>query len=231
MRPVDAVRLAYGAALLLAPQQAARLLSGRRLDGRAELTARVLGLRHLAQAVVLACDDRAEVRRLGATVDRVHAGSMLVLAAWVPGRERVALTDAVVEVLLGAASTERTRGRRGGGGPPVATTDELDLPAPPHPFGVSVPADDALGGDPVARRRRNARLQRAVHEAYLTARGGEVTHVRRVLEDAVRDAGLAPPTATWLDAAAAEVASGHIYVVSGPAMQDAGIELPPHRPV
>jgi hypothetical protein len=231
MRPVDAARLAYGAALLLAPRRTARALAGSRLDGRGVVAARLLGLRHVAQGVLLARDDRAEVRRLGSTVDRVHAGGMLVVAAWCPGHERVALTDAVVAALLGAVPDERTRGRGVHGSPPVATTDELDLPAPPHPFGVSVPADDGPGGDPVARRRRNARLQRAVYEAYLAAGGGEVTRVRQALLDSIRDAGLAAPTRPWLDAATAEVASGHIYVVSGPAMQDAGIELPPHRPV
>ncbi|WP_460932113.1 hypothetical protein [Phycicoccus ginsengisoli] len=232
VRAADAARLAYGAVLLLAPRAATRVVPGSRADGRAELATRLLGLGQVVQAVVLARDDGAQVRRLGRSVDLVHAGGMLVLAAWAPGWGRVALADAAVTALLGTTSDAAPRRARPGRSRPVAPTDDvLDLPAPPHPLGVSLPADDGLDGDPVTRRQRNARLQQAVYDTYLEAGGGEVDHVRRVLVDQVRAAGLEAPPAAWLDAAAFEVAAGNVYVVSGPAMRDVGLELPPHRPL
>jgi hypothetical protein len=100
MRASDALRLAYGLALLADPQRVARGLTGRGLDREEQVTARVLGARHVTQAVVLVLDDRALTRNAGGVVDLMHAASMLLLAAWSPGRRRLALTDATIASLF-----------------------------------------------------------------------------------------------------------------------------------
>lgn len=234
MRPADVLRLGYGACLVARPQAVARGLAGADLDHRARLVARVLGLRHVAQAVIALRSDRPGTRQVGRWVDGAHALTMLVLAAWAPGRERVALTDATVAALFGADLHAAPAPPRPGPRRPTSTLptpDLLDLPAAPHPFGLSVPADTDLAGDTTTRRRRNAELQRAIHQAYLAAKGADLSHVRSALTAALHEQGLTPPSPQWLDAAAAEIASGYIYVVTSTAMRDVGLELPPHHPV
>jgi hypothetical protein len=229
MRPSDAVRLTYGLVLILAPRRVASTL-GASLDGRATATARVLGVRHVAQAAVLSSDRGVQLRPVAQWVDRLHAGSMLLLAAWAPGRERVALTDATIAASFAAfanpASREAAIRRQQS---TVPRSDLLELPAPAHPFGVSVP-DDNPDAQALVRRRRDAQLQQAVYEAYLQTRGGELDDVRNALTRAIDAAGLGSPTSAWLTAAAVDIAAGNIYVVNGPAMHDVGLQLPPHGP-
>lgn len=231
MRVADLARLGYGAALVVRPQAVARRLAGVELDRRAGLVARALGLRHVAQAVVAVRSDGPDTRRVGRRLDGAHALSMLVLAAWAPGRQRVALVDATVAALLGsdlhAAPPRRPRRATA----PLPTRDLLDLPDASHAFELSVPVDTNPAGDTVSRRRHNAELQRAIHQAYLAARGADIANVRSALTAALHEQGLTPPSPQWLDAAAAEIASGYIYVVTSTAMRDVGLELPPHHPV
>ena len=230
MRPSDAVRLTYGIALVLAPRRVASTV-GASLDGRATATARVLGLRHVAQAVVLSTDRGEHLRSVAGWVDRLHAGSMLLLAAWAPGRQRVALTDATIAATFAAFANPDTREADIPSQQSVSAPREdlLDLPAPPHPFGVSVPEDNP-DVQALVRRRRDAQLQQAVYEAYLQTRGGELDDVRNALTRAIDAAGLGTPTSAWLTAAAVDIAAGNIYVVNGPAMHDVGLQLPAHGP-
>jgi hypothetical protein len=231
MRPADAVRFAYGVALVVTPRRVASTV-GVTLDGRAMATARILGLRHVTQAVVVGTRDTHRLRRLGCWVDRLHAGSMVLLAAWAPGRERAALTDAIMASLFATMGNPAPRVPAGRTKQEATTTPEgdlLDPPPPAHPFGVSVPEDDPDAGV-LERRRRDARLQRAVYDAYLATKGGELADVRDALTRSVRSAGLRTPTNAWLTAAAVDIADGNIYVVNGPAMHDIGLQLPPHGP-
>jgi hypothetical protein len=229
MRPSDVVRLSYGVALVLAPRRVAAVL-GLTLDAPATATARVLGLRHVAQAVVLATDRGGQLRPVARWVDRLHAGSMLLLAAWAPGRERVALTDATIAAAFATYANPASRAVDGPSGHPSPEhPDLLDVPAPAHPFGVSVP-DDNPDAAALQRRRRDAQLQQAVYDAYLRARGRELTEARDALTQAIATAQLGPQTDAWLTAAAVDIAAGNIYVVNGPAMHDVGLEVPPHGP-
>jgi hypothetical protein len=229
MRPSDVLRLSYGVALILAPRRLASVL-GLTLDAPATTTARVLGLRHVAQAVVLASDRGEHLRPVARWVDRLHVGSMLLLAAWAPGRERVALTDATIAAAFATFADPASRAVDGPSGQSSPRRpDLLELPAPAHPFGVSVPSEDPDAAA-LARRRRDAQLQQAVYEAYLQSRGGELTETRKALTQAIEAVGLGPQTDGWLTAAAVDIAAGNIYVVNGPAMHDVGLELPPHGP-
>jgi hypothetical protein len=233
MRSRDVARLGYGLALLLDPQRTSSALAGPRLDRRARVTARVLGVRHVAQAVVLIADDRPFTRTAARAIDLSHAASMALLAAWVPGRARVALTDAAIAAVLAGGAAPL--GQRVACPPSKVSSREppesdlLDLPRPTGTGGVDVSINDADG--PSARRRRNALMQQAVYEAFQTARGATQQQARDALGRALQKRGVPLPPPAWLEAAAAELAAGNLYVVSGPAMQDVGLKLPPYRPI
>jgi hypothetical protein len=236
MRITDVVRFGYGLALLADPQRVARTLTRTELDRRGQVTARVLGARHVVQAAVLVCGDRAQVRRASRVVDLLHASSMLVLAAWAPGRGRAALSDAAVAALLAGTAGAPKRGPSASqqsqepSTSPESTSDRIDLPPLPPELGGSLAADPDAG-DLGVRRQREAGRQAAVYEAFGIARGGTMQRARAALVQAMGARGLPLPPAPWLDAVASDIAAGNIYIVSGPAMQDVGLQLPPHEPI
>jgi len=127
------VRAGYGVALLCAPGALIRLTAGpgaaaghlRRPaeadaqreaapGSRARLVARVLGVRHLAQAALTAAGQRADPGSPvplggGAAVDLLHAASMLALGATDRRIRRTTFTDAAVETALAAAGAWAAR--------------------------------------------------------------------------------------------------------------------------
>jgi hypothetical protein len=103
-RVVAAVRAGYGAALLCLPGAAIRLCTGRTPSVVSTRVARILGARHLTQAllsVLPVAEGRS--RLLGPAVDELHAGSMLALAIGGRGPRRAELADAAVALTLAAA--------------------------------------------------------------------------------------------------------------------------------
>jgi len=211
-----AARLAYGTALVLAPDVTAGALAGRRLDRRARLVARVLGVRHIAQALVLRGRQPGSLpRRAGRATDLLHAGSMALLAALAPGWERAALTEAALALLLADPA----------------------LPAPPPRPGTRVvgPLPDDVFSDEQTRARReqdrNAVRQLAIYDALVALDGEGLEGATLALRESLSSRGLATPPATWLEAVAAELVHGRIYVVSGTSLQDAGIVADRGRPV
>ena len=101
---VTLARAGYGVALVMVPGLLIGL-TGERPGRRGCGVARVLGVRHLAQAVLTVAalqSDGGESAALGGgvAVDLLHASSMVALGA-VDGRvRRVTLTDAAVEMAL-----------------------------------------------------------------------------------------------------------------------------------
>lgn len=88
-------RLAWSGALLVAPGALFRALGGGEADRTWRIVGRVLGARHLAEALF----DQGggpDRLRLSATVDAIHATSALAFAALDRRRRRVALADAAV---------------------------------------------------------------------------------------------------------------------------------------
>jgi hypothetical protein len=88
----------------------------------AVLVTRVLGARHLAQALLTATADAAglppaAVLAAGAAVDTLHAASMAGLAVMSRPLRRAALTDAALETTLAALGLLAARG---GGAPQAA---------------------------------------------------------------------------------------------------------------
>lgn len=101
------VRVAWGLTLLAAPGRCIALGGGPAPGADAVAVARVLAGRHVLQGVVeLASWPR--LRRLGATVDALHAASMMSLAAVDRRWRRVALVDSSLAsafALLGLTAT------------------------------------------------------------------------------------------------------------------------------
>jgi hypothetical protein len=106
---VSAARACYGVALLAGPGPALRLATGRAPGRRACTVTRVLGARHLAQAVLTAWRPRAGVFAAGAGVDLCHAASMLAVAAADPALRRAGLADAVVATAFATAGASLAR--------------------------------------------------------------------------------------------------------------------------
>lgn len=101
MRLLPGARLAYGVPLLLAPSVAVRL-AGSPADGASAAVARILGARHVAQALTL---ERAGSRSrvlLGAGVDLLHTLSMIGVAALSKDHRRAASLDAALALGLAA---------------------------------------------------------------------------------------------------------------------------------
>jgi hypothetical protein len=90
-----AARACYGAALLSAPGLALGLATGQAPSARARAVVRILGARHLAQAVLTTWRPRRTVLAAGAGIDGCHAASMLALAVASPGLRRAGLADAM----------------------------------------------------------------------------------------------------------------------------------------
>lgn len=101
MRPLEVFRAAYGLAELLAPGTVERLIVGTVADERARKVIRILGARHVLQAIVTARGGRT-LHRLGGGVDGLHALSMAALAAFDPERRRAAAVNAAIALAFAA---------------------------------------------------------------------------------------------------------------------------------
>lgn len=100
---IEAVRAAFGALQLLAPALLADRVVAHRLDGRARTVLRVLGARHLIQALGSGRTPTRAVLALGAEVDLLHAVTSIALGIADRPRRRVAFTDAFVAGSFAAA--------------------------------------------------------------------------------------------------------------------------------
>ena len=88
-----AARACYGAALLCAPGLALGLCTGRESSQRARAVVRILGARHLAQAVLTLWRPSPAVLLSGAGIDACHAASMLALAVAEPQLRTAGIAD------------------------------------------------------------------------------------------------------------------------------------------
>jgi uncharacterized membrane protein len=80
-----------------------RVCTGRPPSLRARRVARVLGIRHLAQAAITAGAPGPEMVAGGSVIDLCHAASMLGLAAVSKSLRRAELADALVAAALAVA--------------------------------------------------------------------------------------------------------------------------------
>jgi hypothetical protein len=100
---VPLARAGYGAALLCAPGPMIGVVTGLPPSRRARQVARVLGVRHLAQAAITALNPGPEIVALGVVVDLLHAASMFAFAAVVPDLRRAEFADALAATTLAVA--------------------------------------------------------------------------------------------------------------------------------
>lgn len=96
---MSAGRALYGLALLAAPGPVLTAGAGQPPSRRDCAVARVLGIRHVTQAILTAAAGGRAVAP-GAVVDSLHAASMVALAAAQPRMRRAELADAAVAGLL-----------------------------------------------------------------------------------------------------------------------------------
>ncbi len=115
-----AIRACYGAALLCAPGAVLGLATGRPPSQRARTVLRVLGARHLAQAVLTAWRPRPAVLLAGAGVDACHSASMLALAAADPPMRPAGIADAIAAAAFTATGALVSSGPGGGTSPRAA---------------------------------------------------------------------------------------------------------------
>ena len=108
-----AARACYGAALLCAPGLLLGLCTGQPPSQRARAVARVLGARHLAQAVLTLWRPGPAMLLAGAGVDACHAASMLALAVADPRMRAAGIADGAA-----AAAFTATGALAGAGGRP-----------------------------------------------------------------------------------------------------------------
>ena len=100
MRYVPVMRAAYGVSLLLVPGAMVRVVSGKPADRASTVVGRILGARHLLQALTIERKGTRGWLLVGASIDVTHALSMLGLAALSREHRRPAALDAALAGVL-----------------------------------------------------------------------------------------------------------------------------------
>jgi hypothetical protein len=95
-RTIELIRAAWEAALLFGPRRVMTNVNHLKVDSKSVVIARVLGARHLTQAVLSGFWPSAEVLAMGVWVDAVHSSTAFALALIDRSRARAGLTDAAV---------------------------------------------------------------------------------------------------------------------------------------
>jgi len=97
-------RAAWGGALLIAPRPALRLLGAGHVPDSGLVIARVLGARHVLQALITRARPLRPVLIAGGVTDALHSASDVLLAVVQPRWRRPALTDAALAAGFAATS-------------------------------------------------------------------------------------------------------------------------------
>ncbi|MFQ4149254.1 hypothetical protein AAGW05_11220 [Arthrobacter sp. LAPM80] len=104
MRVMEATRAAYGLCQLAFPNMIFRVALGHQPDRRVRAVVRILGARHLLQALVIGAAPASWALHLGSgVVDSLHSASMVGLAVADRRHRRAAALDAVVAGLFAGA--------------------------------------------------------------------------------------------------------------------------------
>jgi hypothetical protein len=98
-----AIRMAWGAALVLAPDEVLRRVGHEPIDPRERRVTQVLGGRELVQGLIAARHWSRGSILSGAAVDATHAATMLALAIRRPAYRRPAAASALTAGSLAAA--------------------------------------------------------------------------------------------------------------------------------
>ncbi len=121
VRGIELMRAGWGTVLLAAPAAALNHIHGVQVDRKAVVVTRILGVRHLVQALLSGIDPGPEVLAAGVWVDTVHSMTAFGLAVVDRRRARGGLTDGVVAAAWAGVGLRhlhtgkaRTGGVRGG---------------------------------------------------------------------------------------------------------------------
>jgi hypothetical protein len=113
IRAAIAVRATAGCGLIVFPEAVVSAIGPpEATDGTTILAARVLGVRHLVEASVLALRPSHRVLLTGAAVDAIHAASMVGIALLSPTHRRPALLSATTAAGLAALGATLAAARR-----------------------------------------------------------------------------------------------------------------------
>ena len=93
---MEVVRGLWGAVLLIDPDRVLGSVHGLRIDAKSRAVARILGGRHLVQALLSGYRPSAEVLAMGVWVDTVHSLTAAGLATLDRTRSQAGAVDAVV---------------------------------------------------------------------------------------------------------------------------------------
>ena len=235
VRPTEAVRAAYGLLEIVAPSLPAERALGVRRDRTERRVARLLGARHLTQAVVTTLVDSPRARLVGGGVDALHAVTMAGWAITDRRRGRQAWAEALTATLFAAAELGPSlpplvRGR-------AQVSHGLAAAAGPSTTPAAAMGASADGSSPTPvvraapdlereRRLRAALRQSVVAEVAGRGRGRATSDLVRDLQSELARRGLPPEPRPWLRAVASDAAMGHLYVISEQAVLDAGLEMP-----
>ncbi|WP_285247667.1 MULTISPECIES: hypothetical protein [unclassified Pseudarthrobacter] len=117
MRALEASRAVFGVCQVVFPAPIYRVAVGQQPDSRVRAVMRILGARHLIQAVAVGAVPTSTALHLGAgVVDSLHSVSMIALAIADRRRRRPAALDAVIAGLF-AGMEFVVAGRRKRGSP------------------------------------------------------------------------------------------------------------------
>ncbi|OBG65572.1 MULTISPECIES: hypothetical protein [unclassified Mycobacterium] len=121
IRFIEVLRAGWGTVLLAAPSEVLDHIHGVQVDRKALVVTRILGGRHIVQALLSGINPGPEVLAAGVWVDTVHSATALGLAAVDRRRARGGVTDAAVaaswaalgwrHLRAGQARTDGVRGR------------------------------------------------------------------------------------------------------------------------
>ncbi|MBT2566386.1 hypothetical protein J7I84_07765 [Arthrobacter sp. ISL-85] len=101
MRALETTRAAYGLCQMSFPAPFFRLAIGHQPDARVRVVMRILGARHLLQALIIrAAPTSGALHVGGGVVDSLHSASMVALAIADRRRRRAAALDAVIAGLF-----------------------------------------------------------------------------------------------------------------------------------
>ncbi|PND57975.1 hypothetical protein CRM90_10720 [Mycobacterium sp. ENV421] len=102
-RSIELTRAGWGLALLVAPRAVMESVHRIEVDTKSVVVARILGARHLTQALLSGWRPSPEVLAMGVWVDAVHALTAVGLAAVDRNRARAGLTDAAAATIWAGA--------------------------------------------------------------------------------------------------------------------------------
>lgn len=94
------LNMTYGAGLLLASRTLLRAPRGTNSGTQARVFARLLGARHLSEALILRRRASPDVILACASIEAIHAASMILLARISPRWRKLALGNATVATML-----------------------------------------------------------------------------------------------------------------------------------